>query len=132
MTWDGLDGAADAASCLVAFAGGPAVDQGRGGADSERTERYLTELEKLYPDVRKHLEKTRLLDWCTDPWTKAGYSFPAPGQVTTVGPLLHKGLGRLHFAGEHACYAFCGYMEGALQSGVRLAKRLATRDGVVK
>ena len=63
---------------------------------------------------------------------RAGYSFPAPGEVTTVGPLLHKGLGRLHFAGEHTCYAFFGYMEGALQSGVSLARKLARRDGLHK
>jgi monoamine oxidase len=51
--------------------------------------------------------------------------------VTTVGPILHSGLGKLHFAGEHASYQFCGYMEGALYSGASLAKRLAQRDGVL-
>jgi monoamine oxidase len=34
----------------------------------------------------------------------------------------------LHFAGEHACYKFVGYMEGALNSGVAVAKRIAARD----
>jgi monoamine oxidase len=72
------------------------------------------------------------MDWPADAWTRAGYSFPAPGQVMSVGPLLRKGSGRVHFAGEHACYKFVGYMEGALHSGVDLAKRLAVRDGVVK
>ena len=72
------------------------------------------------------------MDWPGDPWTGASYSFPAPGQVTTVGPVLHAGLGRLHFAGEHACYQFVGYMEGALHSGAALAKRLAVRDGFIK
>jgi monoamine oxidase len=72
------------------------------------------------------------MNWPSDPQTLAGYSFPAPGQVTTVGPLLAKGLGRLHFAGEHACYKFVGYMEGALTSGATVALRLATRDGLAK
>jgi monoamine oxidase len=71
------------------------------------------------------------MDWPNDPWTLGGYSFPAPGQVTTVGPLMHKGLGRLHFAGEHTSYKFVGYMEGGLNSGVTVAHRLAKRDGVV-
>ena len=62
---------------------------------------------------------------------RSSRSFPAPGQVTTIGPVLEAGLGRLHFAGEHCCPAFVGYMEGALQSGVRIAKKLATRDGLV-
>ena len=61
----------------------------------------------------------------------AGYSFPAPGQVTTVGPLMDKGHNRVHFVGEHTCYRFVGYMEGALYSGARVAKKIAKRDGVV-
>ena len=73
------------------------------------------------------------MDWPSDEWTQCGYSFPAPGEVTTVGPMLREGVGgRLHFAGEHASYAFIGYMEGALNSGVALANRLAVRDGAVK
>jgi monoamine oxidase len=73
------------------------------------------------------------MNWPSAEWTLAGYSFPAPGQVTTVGPLLHDGIeGRLHFAGEHACYKFVGYMEGALNSGVAIARRLAVRDGAAK
>ena len=72
------------------------------------------------------------MNWPSDRWAKASYSFPAPGQVTAHGPVFFKGLGRLHFAGEYTCYAFPGYMEGALQSGARLANRLGVRDGVVK
>ena len=53
------------------------------------------------------------------------------GEVTTVGPLLYAGVeNRLHFAGEHTCYKFVGYMEGALNSGASIARRLAVRDGV--
>ena len=72
------------------------------------------------------------MDWPSDPWVLASYSFPAPGQVTTMGPILREGLGRLHFAGEHTCYAFTGYMEGALNSGAAVAKKLAIRDGLIK
>jgi Flavin containing amine oxidoreductase len=32
--------------------------------------------------------------------------------------------GRMYFAGEHTCPAFVGYMEGALQSGVRAASAI--------
>jgi hypothetical protein len=43
---------------------------------------------------------------------------------------MYKGLGRLHFAGEHTSYKFVGYMEGALNSGAALAQRIAKRDGI--
>ena len=72
------------------------------------------------------------MDWPSDPWTMAAYSFPAPGQVTSQGPVLRAQLGRLHFAGEHTNYAFIGYMEGALGSGIAVAKRLAQRDGLMR
>jgi monoamine oxidase len=49
----------------------------------------------------------------------------------TLGPILYNGLGRLHFAGEHTSFAFQGYMEGGLNSGAEVAKRIALRDGVV-
>jgi monoamine oxidase len=46
------------------------------------------------------------------------------------GPKLSDGYeGKVHFAGEHTCYVFTGYMEGALQSGYRLARKLVHRDG---
>ena len=31
----------------------------------------------------------------------------------------------MQLAGEHTCYKFVGYMEGALSSGVAAAKRVA-------
>jgi monoamine oxidase len=72
------------------------------------------------------------MDWPGDRWTMGSYSFPAPGQVTLQGQRLYDGIGRLHFAGEHTSYAFMGYMEGALHSGASVARRLATREGIVK
>ena len=90
----------------------------------------MRELGKVYTGLRANFVKSRFMDWPGDAWTKASYSFPAPGQVTTMGPLLRNGVGHVHFAGEHTCYAFVGYMEGALNSGVSLARRLAERDGV--
>jgi monoamine oxidase len=110
---------------------GPA-EKSRQWAKAERDSNYLAAVSRIYPGIKNQFVSSRFMDWPGDEWTKAGYSFPAPRQVTTIGPVLHKGLGRLHFAGEHTSYAFLGYMEGALNSGVALAKRLAVRDGVVK
>ena len=95
-------------------------------------DRYLTELQTTYPGVRASFIRGRFMDWPSDPWVKASYSFPAPGQVTSQGPTFHKGLGRLQFAGEYCSYAFMGYMEGALNSGAAAARRIAQRDGVIK
>jgi monoamine oxidase len=133
LTWHGTGGQRGAGGdALVAFSGGPAADQCREWAPARRIENYLAELGKVYKGIRPSYVRYRFMDWPSDPWVKASYSFPAPGQVTAQGPTLRQGLGRLHFAGEYNSYAFMGYMEGALNSGAAAARRIAVRDGVVR
>lgn len=131
QTWDGTDNQpGEEGACLNGFAGGPASEALRRIKPEERVEQVLTEVEQRYPSIRRSFVRSRFMDWPSDPWVQAGYSFPAPGQVTSVGPLLRQSVGgRLHLAGEHCCYAYVGYMEGALQSGIEVARRLAQRDG---
>jgi monoamine oxidase len=137
MTWDATHGQeGDADGCLVAFSGGPGAAACAEFVREKRDEEYGKLLGGMYSKWSERFVKARFMDWPRDPWTKASYSFPAPGQVTTMGPLLAKGAmeqngaARLHFAGEHCCPKFVGYMEGALHSGVAVARRLAARDGV--
>ena len=132
LTWHGTDGQKGAGEALVAFSGGPAADQCREWTATQRDRNYLAELNKVYKGISASFVRARFMDWPSDPWAKASYSFPAPGQVTAQGPTLRQGIGRLHFAGEYTSYAFMGYMEGALNSGAGAARRIATRDGVVK
>jgi monoamine oxidase len=132
MTWNATDGQGDAPVALTAFSGGPAALEVQRYRPDERDGEYLKRLEAMYPKLGEFRSGTRFMNWPRDPWTMAGYSFPAPGQVTAQGPLLRKGHGNVHFAGEYACYKFVGYMEGALNSGATLARRLAKRDGVLK
>ena len=135
-TWDGTD-AQDAAegynpnppehpACLTAFAGGETAERARARSSEDRKKAYAEQLEKVYAGYGANLVDTRFMDWPGMPFVGAGYSFPAPGQVTTAGPLLNKSHngGRLHFATEACCYKFVGYMEGALQAGVAVAKRI--------
>jgi monoamine oxidase len=130
-TWHATDGQRGAGDALVGFSGGTAADQCREWTPAERNAKYLAEMRKIYKNAPPFL-RARFMDWPGDPWVRASYSFPAPGQVTAQGPIFKKGLGRLHFAGEYCSYAFMGYMEGALNSGAAAARRIATSDGIVK
>jgi monoamine oxidase len=132
MTWECTDNQRGPGAVMSGFSGGPAAEECRRRFAAEKHRAYVSEFGKIYPSFEKNYIAGRFMDWPGDEWTMAGYSFPAPGQVTTVGPLLHRGIGRLHFAGEHACYKFVGYMEGALNSGASVAKRIAIRDEVLK
>ena len=136
MTWEGTDEqeGVEKDIVFVAFSGGPSAERARMLRGEAQKEAYLKELEALYPGFRGALAgKTFFMDWPGVAWAQASYSFPAPGQITSQGPILRQGLqGRLHFAGEHACYRFVGYMEGALYSGATLAQRIAARDGITR
>jgi monoamine oxidase len=116
---------------IVGFSGAEAAQQGARLPPALRESAYRGCLEQCFPGLTPQLVRSQTMDWPSDPWTGGGYSFPAPGQVTRQGPNWHEGLGKLHFCGEHTHYAFVGFMEGALKSGVELARRLAIRDGLI-
>lgn len=118
-TWNGLEGQnqTDYSSIMV-FSGGNSAKS------ISNEQEILDELEEFYPGINKHIVRSELVNWIGDRWTKCGYSFPAQGEIIRLGPTLKKGIGKLHFAGEHTCYKFVGYMEGAVLSGLELAKRI--------
>ena len=90
-------------------------------------------LNTIYPGYSGHVEKTMFMGWAEDKWTLCGYSAPTIGQVTSIYPNLEAGFGdRLFFAGEYASLRFSGYMEGALDSGARVARKLAGKLGLAR
>ncbi|HVU85689.1 MAG TPA: FAD-dependent oxidoreductase [Pirellulales bacterium] len=132
FTWDATAGQPGGPEkAFVAFAGGEAAEQLHRLTGPERVRTILRDLTERYPKLPECLVRTQFVDWLAQKWTLGSYSTPAPGQVTGQGPILAAGLGRLHFAGEHTCLKFVGFMEGALNSGVTVARRLAVRDRLV-
>jgi monoamine oxidase len=115
-------------ACLVGFSGGSAATRFLQLAPSKRRERYAEIMESLFFGYAKSAGQVAVQAWPEDPWTLGGYCSPLLGQVTTVFPKLEEGVrNRLFFAGEHASPSFYGYMEGALQSGVRTARQVAEK-----
>jgi len=109
---------------LGAFSGGPSAERSLAFERETRDAKFKEEFSKLYPGYENHVLGTRMMAWPRERLTLAGYSFPAPGEVTTVTPKIYGGLPNLHFCGEHACLKFVGYMEGALNSGVSTARKI--------
>jgi monoamine oxidase len=125
-TWEGTDNQIAPVGSEVElnlFAGAAAAQaalkqynkDGKKGVDDF----YSKGIGHIYKGYADHkAREPDFMAWPLDEWTRAGYSCPAPGDVCRAGPLLHKGFrGRMFFAGEHTCFAYFGYMEGALQSG---------------
>jgi monoamine oxidase len=99
-------------------------------SDKKAEAQVLACLEGVYKGLTSKACNPRFVNWPRQKWSKASYSFPKCGDIFRWGPKFETGFdGKLHFAGEHTCYAFTGYMEGALPSGVRLARKIVSRDG---
>jgi monoamine oxidase len=65
------------------------------------------------------------LDWSTEEWTRGCYgAHMAPGVLTQFGPALRRPCGRIHWAGTETSERWCGYMDGAVRSGERVAAEL--------
>jgi monoamine oxidase len=61
-------------------------------------------------------------DWSAEEWTRGCYGahFP-PGTWTQFGPALREPVGRIHWAGTETAERWMGYVDGAIESGIRAA-----------
>ena len=61
-------------------------------------------------------------DWSAEPWTRGCYgAHLPPGAWTVYGPALREPVGRLHWAGTETAERWTGYIDGAIDSGQRVA-----------
>ncbi|HEX8890032.1 MAG TPA: FAD-dependent oxidoreductase [Pyrinomonadaceae bacterium] len=91
--------------------------------ESERLEFTATEMEKVYPGIRKNFEGGASVAWDEDRWARGAYAWFKPGQMTELLPHIARPEGRIHFAGEHTS-SWPGWMQGAFQSGHRAAREI--------
>ncbi|MFW0781200.1 FAD-dependent oxidoreductase [Rossellomorea marisflavi] len=65
-------------------------------------------------------------NWSVNPFSAGCFTLFTPGQETDFADYIQHPEGRLHFAGEHTS-SFHGWMEGAIESGIRAAYELNER-----
>jgi monoamine oxidase len=92
-------------------------------SDERRLEFVSREMEKVHPGLLDNLEGQFSKFWSADPWAGGATARPSPGQMTTLCVGIERPEGRVHFAGEHTS-RWTGWMQGALQSGLRAAKEV--------
>jgi monoamine oxidase len=61
-------------------------------------------------------------DWSAEPFTRGCYgAHLPPGAWTVYGPALREPVGRVHWAGTETAERWTGYIDGAIDSGQRVA-----------
>jgi monoamine oxidase len=122
--WTANGGDGSVAPVLNCFAGSPGA-LGR-LAVAAGPETWLERVRLLRPELEATTGSAVLTTWSDDPWARGAYS--TAGLATEAGDeeRLAEPCGPLHFAGEHTAGPWSGLMEGALRSGVRAARDVAT------
>lgn len=118
---------------LTDFAGGRRAAQLDPSRAQATAEAFLQSMEVVYPGSAVLARRTaqgqvvsHIENWSQLPLFRGAYSTNAPGYFTTLEGRYGLPMGNIVFAGEHtdSAYRFQGYMEGALRSGARAARRL--------
>lgn len=72
-------------------------------------------------EPERYIEKS----WMAEEWTRGCYGcYFGPGGWTSYGPALREPIGAIHWAGAETATVWCGYMDGAVQSGERVAREV--------
>ena len=121
QAWETSRGQEGSAGILTNFIGGsPARSWNR-----ERLQRFPQELAKVFPDIAGAWDGHQaVMDWPRNRFIKGSYSAPKRGQYTWMyeAAAASELDGRLQFAGEHTSLVSGGFMNGAVESGMRAAK----------
>ena len=114
---------------MMTFIVGKAADYWGQQPQEVRAEAVIKHLEVFYGSMAR----TELIDdapyYVDMDWSKtASLGCPTgvlgPGIFTKAGPALKRSIGRIHWAGSESADQWCGYMNGAIQSGVRAASEV--------
>jgi monoamine oxidase len=98
--------------------------------DDERRRVVLDDLARAFgPAAASPLELIEQR-WCIEPWTRGGpVAVFSPGLLTGCGLALRRPVGPVHWAGTETATEWCGYIDGALSSGVRAADEVLAALG---
>jgi monoamine oxidase len=118
--WDANEEQPGPAGILTLMAGGQASEDTQKILQQEGVEGLVRALDWLKPGDAKLLSRYHMT-WEHDSWAHGGYAYFDPTFDPAWQPLLARPHGRLLFAGEHTSIKWQGYMNGAVDSGLRAA-----------
>ena len=113
------------AGMLVAFVQGHTAVRLSRLAEPERRGAVVESLVRFFGPRARTPELFVERDWQAEPWTRGCYGgHTPPGALTQYGPALRRPAGRIHWAGTETAQRWNGYMDGAVESGLRAADEI--------
>jgi monoamine oxidase len=108
---------------MAAYMRSPLGDHFAAMEEPERIRTAIERMEAIFPGISCEVERASSKCWGHDPWTGGAQSRAYNLPLSDVRIML-RAEGRLHFAGEHTGLRRHGGMEGAIESGHRVAREI--------
>ena len=126
-TWEVTRAQSGQSGILVDFTGGNVSDSFRHGTPAVRAQQFLRQIEPVLPGLGATWNGRATIDfWPSNPYSHGAYSYSQVGQYTGFSGIEGVPEGNAHFCGEHTSIAAQGYLEGAVESGERVAGEILT------
>lgn len=91
----------------------------------ERQAEVLTCFTRYFGEQAAHPYAFEELNWADEEYSRGCYAgVMVPGAWLAYGAALRQPIGRLHWAGTETATLWNGYMDGAVQSGTRVAQEI--------
>jgi len=125
-TWEVTRAQTGRQGILVDYTGGNVGATFGSGTPDSRAQEFLTQIDPLLPGLKdRYIPGKATIDFWTDyPWTKGSYSFWKVGQYTGFSGVEKERRGKVHFCGEHTSQDSQGYLNGAVETGQRVADEI--------
>jgi monoamine oxidase len=116
--WDATSNQSGKTGILAYYSGGKK-------ASFIQISEILEHTEILFPSISTlWMGKAYIDRWVENDWTRGSYSMYKIGQYTRFGNWEQQREKNCFFAGEHTSRLFRGYMNGAVESGEKVARQL--------
>jgi monoamine oxidase len=107
---------------ITGFFEGPAAVAAGAQSSEDRRAAVVDVLARALGDRARDVLGYVDRDWSEEPFTRGCYgAHLPPGAWTVYGPALREPVGRIHWAGTETAERWTGYIDGAIESGQRVA-----------
>jgi monoamine oxidase len=129
-SWDSshLQGNNTGMGTLTVFSGGMRGRNAQRGTEAQQLAQVQPVLDGAFPGTSAAFSgRMDTAHWHSNPFSLASYSCFGVGQALPFEGIAFAPVRNLHFAGEHCSTDFWGFMNGAAETGMRVARALVAR-----
>jgi monoamine oxidase len=113
---------------LVSFSDGEVARVWSQRSPEERKAAVIREFTRFFGPAAANPTHFVEKNWLEEPWSRGCYvGVMSPGTMTSWGKALREPCGRIHWAGTETATKWMGYIDGAIESGERVAQEIVTR-----